>query len=243
MNKTKGGHLFLVLESYGGDPFSAVAIMNILQDRFQKITTIIPNHAKSAATLMALGTDEIYMHERASIGPLDLPVEHPKDGTTISALDIQQTVTNLSVLSESITAERYDFLRKDKKVSKKVAAHFALEYGTKFLVPIVAQIDPYHLQKASRELKIGWWYAIDMLLSRMMKGNVQQASNTARSLVNDWPAHEYAIFANDARDMLKLNVYKLDDLPYWKSYLEKEYNDKYANKNHRIVFITPDSKK
>lgn len=242
LGNASGDQLYLIMESFGGDPFSAVAIMNILQNRFKKITSIVPSHSKSAGTLMVLGTDEIYMNDKSSLGPLDLPIEHPKDGSRISALDVQQTITSLSSLSESIADERYNFLRKDRKMSKKEAAQMALDCSVKLIEPIVSQIDPYHLQKANRELKIGFWYAIDLLVSRMMKDNLDQAIKTARSLVNDWPAHEYAIFQRDAKTMLKLDVKKLDTLPSWKNHLEVEYNDKYAGKSHCIVykkFTTP----
>jgi ATP-dependent protease ClpP protease subunit len=47
----KGDHLYLVLQTYGGDPFSAVAIMNLLRQRFKSITSIVPNYSKSAGTL------------------------------------------------------------------------------------------------------------------------------------------------------------------------------------------------
>lgn len=155
IGSAKEDHLYLVLESYGGDPFSAVAVMNLLQSRFKKITTVIPKYAKSAGTLMALGTDEIYMSETSSLGPLDLPIEHPMDGSRISALDVQQIITTVSSLADSIADERYTFLRggDEKKASKKEAAQLALQFATEFVMPIVKQIDPYHLQKAHRELK------------------------------------------------------------------------------------------
>jgi len=87
-----GDHLYLVIQTYGGSPFSAVSIMNILQDKFKKISALIPKYAKSAGTLMALGTDIIYMNARSALGPLDLPVEHPRDGSRISALDIKNAL-------------------------------------------------------------------------------------------------------------------------------------------------------
>lgn len=228
--------LYFVVESTGGDPFSAVAIMNILQKRFKKITAIIPRHAKSAATLMVLGTDEIYMNDRSSVGPLDLPIEHPSDGSRISALDVQQTITTLSSLSESIAAERYTFLRDDKKVSKKDAAQLALQYATKFVEPIVQQVDPYHLQKANRELRIGLFCAFDLLLSRMMKNRPLDASKTARALVNNYPSHEYAIFAEEAKKTLKLTIKRLEDFKIWEDRLCSEYKKKSKGKENYIEY-------
>lgn len=230
-----GKHLHLVIESPGGDPFSAVAIMNMLQSRFEKISGIVPDYAMSAATLMMLGTDEVYMNERSSLGPLDLPIEHPTDGSRISALDVQQTVTTIASLVDSIAQERYDFLRQ-RKLSKKDAAHIALEYSNKFVEAIVKQVDPYHLQKANRELRIGLFYAYDLLQTRMMKGKDSQAFATARALVNNYPAHEYSIFKNEAISTLALTIKDLDAYPVWTKHLKEVYQQKAAGRNAVILY-------
>lgn len=240
----KDDHLYLVLESPGGDPFSAVAIMNILQNRFKQISAVVPKNATSAATLMALGTDKIYMHDRAYLGPLDLPIEHPVDGSRISALDVQQTITTISSLAESIANERYFFLRdpENRKVSKKDAAEMALNYSNKLVEPIVKQIDPYHLQKANRELRIGYYYAVDMLASRMMKGSIDQTFKTARALVNDFPTHEYAIFPEETKGSLRLVIDKLEELNDWKNHLQREYETKVIGKRNVISYTEIETK-
>jgi membrane-bound ClpP family serine protease len=127
-------HLFLVLESRGGSPFSAVAIMNILNSRFTRISTIVPSYAKSAATLMALGTDEIYMGDKSALGPLDLPIERHRDGSRISALDVQNTTPTMAALVESIAKTRYEFLRK-RELSTLKASELSLGSATDFLSP------------------------------------------------------------------------------------------------------------
>ena len=220
--------LYLIIQSRGGSPFSAVAIMNILDAKFEKIITVVPKYATSAATLMALGTDEIYMQERSALGPLDLPIEHHRDGSRISALDVINTTTSMASLVESIAKDRYNFYRK-RQTSKMDSARLALENATEFLRPIVQQVDPYHLQKAHRELRIGAWYAIDLLGRRMMKGNYKKAGDTARTLVHDFPAHEYSIYFDDAKRMLGLTVKKLSDLTTWNT-LADAYEQKCTEK-------------
>ncbi len=227
-------HLYLIIDSPGGDPFSAVAIMNVLDSHFKNISAIIPAEAKSAATLMALGTDEIYMCEKSSLGPLDLPIEHPNDGSRISSLDVQNTITTMASLADSIASDRYDFMRKRGGISKKDALRLSLETSNDFLRPIVEKVDPYHLQKAYRELKIGFWYAIDLLSKRMMKGHFDKAYATAKTLVNNFPAHEYSIFKNDAENMLNLVVKDLRGLSVWKNFIEAKYSK--LNKKYTIEF-------
>ncbi len=230
----KADELFLIIESVGGSPFSAVGIMNILQARFEKISAIVPRYAKSAATLMSLGTDEIYMCERSALGPLDLPIEHPSDGSRISALDIQNTITSMATLVDSIAKARFTFLRK-QGVSKSEAAGMALDNANDFLKPVVQQIDPYHLQKAQRELRIGFWYALNMLLTRMMKSQPEKARDTAKSLVNDFPAHEFSIYSHDAEFLLGLTIKKMADLPIWGTQLKEKYM-KVRSKSYHIEY-------
>ncbi len=208
--------------------------MNILQARFDKITTIVPRYAKSAATLMALGTDEIYMKEKSALGPLDLPIEHHRDGSRISALDVTNTTSSLAALVVSIAKDRYDFFRK-RRISTLDASKLALENATKFLKPIMKQVDPYHLQKAERELRIGFWYAMDMLLKRMMAGNARKAENAARHLVHSFPAHEYSIYFNDAEGIRKLTVKRLASLPTWDTHLNSKY-EKICDKTYHIEY-------
>lgn len=217
LKDAQGDKLYLVIHTNGGDPFSAVRIMRIIQEKYTEITSIIPSHAMSAGTLMALGTNEIYMQHKSMLGPLDLPMEHPKDGSNISALDLKNTVATISELSDTIALERFRYLRKYWRIGKKEAAKLALETATEFVKPIVDQIDPYHLQKSTRELRIGWFYAYDMLCTRMMKDRHGQAWDTAKTLVNSFPSHDYGIFADDAKKMLRLTIKKLDILPEWLS--------------------------
>ena len=99
------------------------------------------------------------------------------------------------------------------------------------------QVDPYHLQKAERELRIGFWYAMDMLLSRMMKGDSKKAKETARCLVNDFPAHEYSIYTKDAQHLLNLNIKKIADLSIWSKELAPLY-DKVSSKDYYVEYGT-----
>jgi len=60
-----------LITSNGGDPITALRIITILRERFDKISIIIPYVAYSAATILALGADEILMHPYSNLGPVD----------------------------------------------------------------------------------------------------------------------------------------------------------------------------
>lgn len=66
---TKG--LDLILHSPGGSPEAAEQIINYLRQKFPFIRVIIPSMAMSAATMMALGADEICMASHSTLGPTD----------------------------------------------------------------------------------------------------------------------------------------------------------------------------
>lgn len=228
-------HLFLTIQSYGGDPFATVGIMRFLHERFKKISAVIPHHAMSAGTLMALGTDEIFMTPEAMLGPLDLPIEHPSDGSRISAGDLHKSVTEVAALSDAIAKNRFRVLREEFRLGKAEAAHVAFETATAFVQPIIQNIDPYHLQKSYREIRIGMKYAFDLLSSRMMSNNEQQAVKTAIDLVDGFPAHEFGIFASDARERLRLTVKSTNELGDW-SWIENQFAKLCQMSEHAILY-------
>lgn len=214
--------LYLVIQSRGGDPHSAVAIMNVLDKSFSKISTIIPRYAKSSATLMALGTDEIYMNSGSALGPLDLQIEHHRDGSRISALDVNNTTASMFDLSEKYADSIYYILR-DREISALEASRLSLHSTTELLEPIIRQVDPYHLQKAQRNLLIGYHYAVKLLMRRMMKGKRSIAEQTAKDLVHSFPAHEYCIFPDDAEHRLNLKIKELKNFLEWETVIKPQY--------------------
>lgn len=63
--------LDLVLHSPGGSAQAAEQILEYLRTRFDYIRAIVPLQAKSAATMIALGCDEILMGAHSELGPID----------------------------------------------------------------------------------------------------------------------------------------------------------------------------
>lgn len=61
----------LLVVSMGGDPTVAWRAMSLLRERFESVVVLLPQAAYSAATLLALGADEIVMHPHANLGPVD----------------------------------------------------------------------------------------------------------------------------------------------------------------------------
>jgi hypothetical protein len=76
----QGRALDLVLHSPGGSATAAEQIVNYLRTQFDSIRVIVPLQAKSAATMIALGADEIVMGRFSELGPIDPQIFVPIPG-------------------------------------------------------------------------------------------------------------------------------------------------------------------
>ena len=89
---THSGELDLILHSPGGYAEAAESIMEYLRSRYSHIRVIVPLAAMSAATMMALGADEIVMASHSQLGPIDPQItistpEGPRGGPAKAILD------------------------------------------------------------------------------------------------------------------------------------------------------------
>ena len=77
-----GDSIDVLIHSTGGDGLTAWKLMSLLRERFANVSVLVPNMAFSAATIFALGADEIVMHPHASLGPIDPQIKAKQpDGT------------------------------------------------------------------------------------------------------------------------------------------------------------------
>lgn len=67
----EGVSIDVLIHSTGGDALTAWKLMSMLRERFSSVSVLVPYMAFSAATIFALGADEIVMHPHASLGPID----------------------------------------------------------------------------------------------------------------------------------------------------------------------------
>src|ERR1700722_14331385 len=66
---TKAADVLVV--SNGGDAAVAWRAITLLRERVDHIGVLVPQAAYSAATLLAMGADEILMHPNGNLGPVD----------------------------------------------------------------------------------------------------------------------------------------------------------------------------
>lgn len=79
--------LHLMLRSPGGDPETAIRLIRMCHGASSEFSVVVPEQAKSAATIMSLGADKIFMGPTSDLGPIDPQVLVPGRGY-VSAKDL-----------------------------------------------------------------------------------------------------------------------------------------------------------
>jgi hypothetical protein len=209
------------LDSPGGDPHAAYKLMLDLRSRCRTLRVVIPDYAKSAATLFALGMDVIFMAPAAELGPLDIQIPHPdKDGVTLSGLDVVGSLTHLSEVALEMTLRGGAGLIDLTKLPRIAVVPAMLKFAADFLHPAVAQIDPQLLHRAGSQLDIADRYARILLVTRngsrcehqLTDG---QAAGVIQRLIKKYPAHGFVISRDEATHELRLPIEPAETYPRW----------------------------
>ncbi|MGC2458272.1 MAG: hypothetical protein WA435_09765 [Gallionellaceae bacterium] len=186
----------LLLHSPGGQAEEAYKIVRLFQRRTDKLTMIVPFYAKSAATLMAVGGNEILMGREAELGPLDVQIFNDEDNEYKSALNAVQALERLNAYALSALDQFMLLLaaRTNKKVDALVA--LASQYATSMVKPLMEKIDSVNLTEKSRALKVAEDYAV-----RLMKEagySFASAKRIASTLVERYSTHGFVIGRSEA---------------------------------------------
>lgn len=80
----RGSEIDILLHSPGGSAEATESIVEILRARFSNVRFIIPNVAKSAATMMAMSGEQLLMDECSELGPTDPQMVLIRDGQPIA---------------------------------------------------------------------------------------------------------------------------------------------------------------
>lgn len=209
------------LDSPGGDPHAAYKLMLDLRSRCRTLRVVIPDYAKSAATLFALGMDVIFMAPAAELGPLDIQIPHPdKDGVTLSGLDVVGSLTHLSEVAMEMTLRGGAGLIDLTKLPRIAVVPAMLKFAADFLHPAVAQIDPQLLHRAGSQLDIADRYARILLVTRNGSRcehqlTEAQAAAVIQRLIKKYPAHGFVISRDEATQELRLPIEPAETYARW----------------------------
>lgn len=186
----------VILNSLGGDIDAAYIIVNLLRSKTKKLTIIVPRFAKSAATLITLGADEILMPLSSELGPLDSMLQHPKESEKrISALDAFKTFEFIrNYLFESMDLAVQLFLQRGLNVSDAVT--HALNLVSSICHPLYSQMDPLFMGESERTLLVAEEYGKRLLEIRKASLDKDKLIN---QIVRNYPSHTFVIDINEAK--------------------------------------------
>jgi len=194
----KGQRVALLIDSNGGMARPAYELAMLLRRHCGGFVAVIPRHAKSAATILALGADEIIMNEHAELGPLDVQIWDPDREEQMSGLDEVQALERLQAFAMDATDRMMLLLIRRTEKKARTLIPFVTEFVTKLTKPMFQNIDVVRYTQMSRALKVGEEYGKRLL----QKGyGEDRAEEISRKLVTDYPEHGFPIYPDDASNL------------------------------------------
>jgi len=188
-----------VLHSPGGDAHCAFKIIKYLHTIFGKVNIIAPFWAKSAATLLSLGGDEIILNEFSDLGPLDTQLVKEMDDRPRlfqdSALNVESTLEGLEERSRSLHLSVFqDVYGSDKvHINKTEMSKQIFDFVSKLYKPLLDKIDPFKIGENNRKLFIAENYSNDLLSKYHSNIPEKEKKAFVRFIVRSCPDHSYVI--------------------------------------------------
>lgn len=175
----KVGHqesIFLFIKSNGGNGTASLRFVNLIRQYCDKLIALVPVECSSAATMIALGADEIHMGPMAYLSAVDTslthdlsPIDRDNDRVAVS-LDELNRVVKLWQNENGENANPYQYLY--QHIHPLVIG--AVDRADSLSVMLCREILSYHMQ------------------------NKDAASRIAEELNSKYPSHSYPILLNEA---------------------------------------------
>ena len=183
------------IESPGGDAHAAFKMYLDLRSRCSKLRAYVPDYAKSAATLFAIGADELFMAAAADLGPLDVQLEHPdREGEIVSSLSGANSLEHLTRLARDLALMSGPLLVQITGLPRAQVLRELLDFTSKSLGPVVSKLDPQLIHEASEALQVTKRYAEIVLKLRINNTlDAREIERIAKAFVTEYPTHGYVI--------------------------------------------------
>lgn len=208
--------LYLLLQSYGGDPNSAYTIAKALRKNFENIVCFTPQIAMSGATMVAASANEIVMGELSKLSPID-----------------PQLVTAEGKRESTLALVR-GFNKLDKRFAKTNRGDIPYPYQH-----LIESVDLTEYESRSGVLDTVKNYSLELLKKANYTKN--KAEKISRSLTFNFPSH-FSIIDYEKAKELGLNVtWYNDKLTEWR--LIRKWLSQYILKEraiHHMLYAYPD---
>ena len=189
-------HGYLMLTSPGGDPNAAEKLLFMCRKRFTDgFYVVVPNYAKSAATMISLGSDKILMGYLAELGPIDPQLQvGPIPGPSLPARSFIDGLENIrtKIRDEGDPVNMY--------------------------VPMLSKIRPELIAICQSAIEDSKNFAAKWLKQYMLKDDHKQADKVAKWLSEgkEYKSHGKVIDCAEAKDVLKLKAEEINkDSQLW----------------------------
>jgi Serine dehydrogenase proteinase len=179
----EGDDVDVMLHSVGGDALTAWKLMSLLRERFKHVGVLVPFMAFSAATLFALGADEIVMHPHASLGPIDPQISLPQPNGQVRQFAYEDVGAFLR------------FLDSEAKITEQ--SHLSTIIDKLFSV-----VDPINVGGAKRASELSSAVGERLLLFHMIGSeDMPRAKQIAENLNKSFFAHGDAVSRTRAKEL------------------------------------------
>ena len=176
----------LLLQSPGGDIDVAEKLVNLISARCRSFRVIVAQSAKSAATLMALASDEIVMSDTSELGPIDPQVTVTTPQGQLIRRPAASFIGGLTWIQEEVKGG---------------------EMSPVFF-PLLSSLDPALLDYCKKAIERSERFAEKWLLRSQCKGQAEDAKKVAKKLADtkEYLSHGTMIDHKEAESLgLKVN--------------------------------------
>lgn len=183
----------LVIHSAGGLPENAKKIVSLIRANCEKFRVVVPDAAKSAATIIALASDRIIMSDTSELGPID-----PQILQATSHGRVMKPAWSIVKAFNDLTKEA---LRKDDSLNPAY-------------IPILSGFDVSIVKFCEMAIENSKKITEEYLKTGMLKDNPRKAEATAKDLAyaERYTSHSHLI---DYKEAIKL--FGAEDVKYLKN--------------------------
>lgn len=169
----------LILHSYGGAVDTPYKVVLLIREFCDEFAVIVPLVAKSAASMLILGADEVVMGPISELGPIDPLVKHPVYKDLL--IPVQAVWHCLDYLQRSIS-----------NCSD-------LEVAALIVTPLLNMLDPWLIGDYEKTIKASRQYAETLLSRYMLKDHLDQVPAVTQALTEGYFSHGYPIGHREAK--------------------------------------------
>ena len=193
----------LIIHSGGGDINVAYQMVELTRLHTEHLFACVPLYAKSAATLLCLGADEIFVDKLAQLGPLDAQVYEEKKGgfgEFTSALNPFKALERLQAFSLEALDKSVMMLVNRSRLNVDECIQHAISFVVGTTRPLFSQLNPEKLGEYSRALAVGSEYG-NRLLRRFSSWDDAERFRVVDQLVHGYPSHDYIIDYHELEEL------------------------------------------